>query len=276
MRSGPIVISIVNHKGGVLKTTSTVNLGAALVEHGKRVLLVDMDMQQNLSTYLLGRRQYDPDAFTLFDAIRTKSSLDPLVAETHVPGLFIVACDEDFIEMDLTLVSVSAREQALRRCLKKSAGVQAFDFVLLDCPPGMSLTTVNALAASDYFLVPCEASYLPIQGLEQLGQIVEQQLRDVAPDLALIGVTMTKYHQQHKICRQADKAVREKLGDFVTAARIRVNTKAASAPSRQQTIIEYEGSDTGRGTEDYRALASEVLERVVELEAERGRLVANG
>lgn len=276
MRKGPVVISIVNHKGGVLKTTSTVNLGAAIVEHGKRVLLVDMDMQQNLSTYLLGRRPYDSESFTLFDAIRSKASIDPLVQETHVPGLSIVPCDEDFIEMDLTLVSVSAREQAFRRCLEASDDVQGFDFVLLDCPPGMSLTTVNALAASDYFLVPCEASYLPIQGLEQLGQIVEQQLGDVAPDLALIGVTMTKYHQQHKICRQADKAVRDKLGSYVTSARIRVNTKAASAPSRRQTIIEYEASDSGRGTEDYRALASEVLERVSELEAERGRLVANG
>ena len=276
MRDGPIVISIVNHKGGVLKTTSTVNLGAALAEHDKRVLLVDMDMQQNLSTYLLGRRQYDPDAFTLFDAVVEKQPLDSLVRETHVLGLFIIPCDEDFIEMDLTLVSVPAREHALRRCIEQSPGVREFDFVLLDCPPGMSLTTVNALAASDYFLVPCEASYLPIQGLEQLGRIVEKQLGDVAPDLTLIGVTMTKYHPQHKICRQADKAVREKLGEYVTSARVRVNTKAASAPSRRQTIIEYEGSDKGRGTEDYRALAVEVLERVGELESERARVAANG
>ena len=276
MRDGPVVISIVNHKGGVLKTTSTVNLGAALAERGKRVLLIDVDMQQNLSTYLLGRRQYDADAFTLFDAVVGKQPLDSLVRETHVPGLCIIPCDEDFIEMDLTLVSVPAREHALRRCIEQSPEVRGFDFVLLDCPPGMSLTTVNALAASDYFLVPCEASYLPIQGLEQLGRIVEKQLGDVAPDLTLIGVTMTKYHPQHKICRHADKAVREKLGEYVTSARVRVNTKAASAPSRRQTIIEYEGSDKGRGTEDYRALAVEVLERVGELESEREREAANG
>ena len=276
MSEAPIVISIVNHKGGVLKTTSTVNLAAALAEKERQVLVIDMDMQQNLSTYLLGRRQYDPDAPTLCDAILKKAPLDELIRKTHVEGLYVVPCDEDFIEVDLSLVSISARELALRKALEKTASIGEFDFVLLDCPPGMSLTTVNALAASDYFLIPCEAAYLPIQGLEQLGTIIQRQLRDVAPELMLLGVVMTKYHANHNICRTADEAVRDRLGEFVTDARVRVNTKAAAAPSKQQTIIEYEGSDRGRGTEDYRALADEVLERVELFERERVKVAANG
>ena len=140
----------------------------------------------------------------------------------------------------------------------------------------MSLTTVNALAASDYFLVPCEAAYLPIQGLDQLGTIIERQLRDVAPGLTLLGVVMTKYHQTHSVCRTADKTVRNRLGDYVTDVRIRVNTKAAAAPSKRQTIMEYEGTASGRGTEDYRSLATEVLERVALLESERLEIAANG
>ena len=277
MSTGPVVISVVNHKGGVLKTTSTVNLAATLVELGKRVLVIDMDMQQNLSNYLLGVREFvDGRTDTLCHAILNRTPLDRLICETRVEGLSVLPCDEDFIEFDLSLAGQTARELALKKCLGKTEAVGEFDFVLIDCPPGMALTTVNALAASGYMLVPCEAAYLPIQGLDQLGKIVSKYLDDINPDITLLGVVMTKYHSRHSVCRQADIAVRKNLGHYVTDARIRVNTKAAAAPSKRQTIIEYEASDKGRGTEDYRELAKEVLARVAYFEEMREEVVANG
>lgn len=273
----PVTISVVNHKGGVLKTTNTVNLAAVLVEMGKRVLVIDMDMQQNLSNYLLGHRPFDDGRTdTLCHAILNRHPFDELIQETHIEGLHILPCEEDFIEFDLSLASQTARELALRKCLQKTQRIDEFDFILIDCPPGMALTTVNALAASGYLLIPCEAAYLPIQGLDQLGKIVSNYLDDINPDITLLGVVMTKYHSRHSVCRQADIAVRKSLGDYVTDARIRVNTKAAAAPSKHQTIMEYEASDKGRGTQDYRALAAEVLERVEYFEARRQEVAANG
>lgn len=258
----PPVVSIVNHKGGVLKTTTTANLGAALCELGKRVLLVDLDMQENLSESLLGVAQTEAESQTLLDALLSKASLDRLIRGTDVDGLDIVPSSEDFVEADLSLVSMTAREKALAACLASTEALGGYDLVLMDCPPAMSLVTVNALAASDYFIVPCASEYLPMRGLQRLGQIIANRVQDVAPDLTLLGVVMTLYHRNERICLSADKMVRERLGDSVFDTRIRVNTKAKTAPSQRKTILQFENSNRGRGTQDYRALAREFVERV--------------
>src|SRR6185503_1646948 len=152
-----------------LKTTMTANLGAALARAGKRVLLLDLDAQQNLTQSLVGPVELVDGVPTLFDALVDQTGLDHLIRKTPEKDLDLVPCAEDFAAADLNLVSAVAREHALRTCIEQTRALATHDFVLMDCPPSISLVVVNALAASDWFLVPCSAEYLPMVGLTLLG-----------------------------------------------------------------------------------------------------------
>src|SRR5688572_9402273 len=151
----PTIVSIVNHKGGCLKTTVTASLGAALARAGKRVLLLDLDAQQNLTQSLIGPVEFIEGVPTLYDALVEETSLDHLITKTPEKGLDIVPCSEDFAGADLSLVSATGRESVLDNCLGLTQSLSDYDIVLLDCPPSISLVVVNALAASDRYLVPC-------------------------------------------------------------------------------------------------------------------------
>jgi chromosome partitioning protein len=272
----PRVVSIVNHKGGCLKTTVTVNLGAALARAGRRVLLIDLDAQQNLTQSLLGHIPYEEGTPTLYDALLEESGLHHLIRSTAIDGLDVVPCSEDFAGADLSLVSVMGRESILRGCLERTGGLDRYDFVLLDNPPSISLVVVNALVASDYFLVPCSAEYLPMVGLSLLGHSIGN-LRKVAPDLQMLGVVVTLFSKNESICKQVDSMLRQDLEGKVFDTRIRVNTKAKAAPAVKQTIFEFEANEEGRGTEDFRMLAEEFLVRLASMETpSRRELVANG
>jgi chromosome partitioning protein len=271
----PIVISIVNHKGGCLKTTVTANLGAALARAGKKVLVVDLDAQQNLTTSLIGPQVPERGKASLYDAICDETSLDQLIHPTNTAGLDIVPCTEDFAGADLTLVSAVGREFMLSGCLKKTTKLSDYDLVLMDNAPSISLVVMNSLVASDYFLVPCSAEYLPMLGLSLLGGSIGRMSK-LAPNLRSLGVVLTMYSRNERICRQVESTLRKELGATVFQAKIRVNTKAKSAPSVRQTIFEYENSKAGRGTEDFGALAAEFLERLAEREQEPLPIAANG
>src|SRR5262249_46634060 len=145
----PTVISVVNHKGGVLKTTVTANLSAALVRAGKRVLVVDLDAQQNLTASLIGPVPWEEGKRTLYDPLIEESSIDDLIRETPTPGLDIVPITEDFAGADLSLVSVVGRESVLKGCFSRSARLVDYDILLLDNPPSISLVVMNSLVASD-------------------------------------------------------------------------------------------------------------------------------
>lgn len=276
----PPIVSIVNHKGGCLKTTVTANLGAALSRQDKRVLLIDVDPQQNLTHSLIGTmdddndvQDADNDEPTLFDALIDKAPLDDLITQTDEPGIDLVPCAEDFAGADLSLVSAVARETVLKSCLEKTQRLAEYDYVLIDNPPAISLVVVNSLAASDYFLVPCSAEYLPMVGLTLLGESIGK-LDEVAPSLRPLGVVITLFSRNERVCRQTENILRRKLGDMVFETKIRVNTKAKSAPSVRKTIFEYERSVKGRGTEDFTQLGHEFLSRIAAFrEAERA--VAN-
>lgn len=271
----PAVVSIVNHKGGVLKTTTTANLGAALARAGKRVLVCDFDPQQNLTASLVGRLQYDSSTPTLYDALIAEESLDALITKTGTKGLDLIPSAEDFFHAELSLAPVQAREYVLRRCLEKTRRLSHYDFVIIDNSPSLSLVTVNALAASDWFLVPVAAEYLPLTGLLMLGESIGDIQRKLAPNLASLGVVITLYHRSERICREVERELVRELGDLLFDTRIRVNTKAKTAPSVQQTVFEFERSERGRGTEDYSQLAEEFLERIAA--AARGdEAAANG
>lgn len=272
----PTIVSIVNHKGGCLKTTVTANLGAALARAGRRVLLVDLDAQQNLTQSLLGTIGEVDGRPTLFDAFVEESSLDALILQTSQSNLDIVPCTEEFAGADLSLVSAVGRESILRECLAKTERLAHYDVVLIDNPPSISLVVVNALVASDFFLVPCSAEYLPMVGLTLLANSVAR-IQKVAPKLALLGVVITLFARNERICNQVEGMLRKELGDKLFRTRVRVNTKAKSAPAVRKTIFEYERDEAGRGTQDFTQLAVEFLSRVGPAREGTAReLAANG
>lgn len=270
----PTVVSIVNHKGGVLKTTVTANLGAALALSGASVLVVDLDAQQNLTQSLLGQLPYVDGKPTLYDAIMEESSLDDLVQESSHKGLHVVPCQEDFVATELSLVNVVGREYMLKACFAATQRFGSYDYVLIDNPPAVSLVVMNALVASDCFLVPVSAEYLPMVGLTLLGNSIGK-MQKLTPNLRPLGVILTKYARSERICRQVESMLRKDLGDMLFDTKIRVNTKAKSAPSVRKTIFEYEASRQGRGTQDFSSLAEEFLERLRGQVSVEGRVAAN-
>ncbi len=255
------IVSVVNHKGGCLKTTVTANLGAGLARAGKKVLVIDLDLQQNLTASLIGPQSYEPNSPTLYDAFIDESGLDHLIRETDTRGLDIIPVTEDFAGADLSLVSVVGREQVLKNCLKKTARLGEYDIILLDNPPSISLVVMNSLVASDFFLVPCSAEYLPMVGLTLLSESI-MKMRKVAPDLKGLGVILTLFSHNERICRQVESMLRKEIGPNIFETKIRVNTKAKAAPSVHKTIFDYEGSEKGRGTEDFTKLTEEFLTRL--------------
>jgi chromosome partitioning protein len=270
----PTIISIVNHKGGCLKTSVTVNLGAALARVGKRVLVVDLDAQQNLTASLIGPVQWEEGMHTLYEALLEEGPLDELIQETSTPGLDIVPITEDFAGADLSLVSVVGRESVLKGCFSKTERISDYDFVLLDNPPSISLVVMNSLVASDFFLVPCSSEYLPMVGLSLLSNSITRMSK-LIPNLQPLGVILTLYSYNERICRQVESTLRKELGEMLYDTKIRVNTKAKSAPSVQKTIFDYEASPKGRGTEDFTKLAAEFLARV-EPKTQETRRAVNG
>ncbi len=270
----PIIISVVNHKGGCLKTTLTVNLAAALAREGKKVLAIDLDAQQNLTASLIGPVASVDGVPTLFDALVDETGLDHLITETTTKGLDVIPVTEEFAGADLSLVSAVGRESIMKGCLKQTTRLDEYDFVFIDNPPSISLVVMNSLVASDYFLVPCSADYLPMVGLSLLGDSIAK-IRRLAPHLQSLGVVLTLYSRNERICRQVENMLRTKLNENLFESKIRVNTKAKSAPSVKKTIFDYEKSEKGRGTEDYTALAEEALVRLDEREG-GFRKVANG
>ncbi len=263
----PVIVSVVNHKGGVLKTTTTANLGAGLARKGSRVLVCDLDPQQNLTVSLIGRVPYDENTPTLYDALMEEGGLDHLIRPTSTKYLDILPSSEDFFAAELSLAPREAREFVFRTCCEQTTALKAYDFVLIDNSPSVSLVTVNSLIASDYFLVPVSAEYLPLTGLVMLGDSIGRIQHKLAPSLRSLGVVITLFHRSETICRRVERELERELGDMLFRTRIRVNTKAKTAPSVMKTIFEYEDSPQGRGTEDYTQLADEVVERVASFES---------
>jgi chromosome partitioning protein len=274
MKSWPTIISVVNHKGGCLKTSLSANLGAALALAGKKVLVIDLDAQQNLTASLIGPVPFEEGRRTLYDAFIEESSLDELIQSTPTKGLDIVPVTEDFAGADLSLVSVVGREFVLKNIFERTTRLAEYDLVLIDNPPSISLVVMNSLVASNFFLVPCSAEYLPMVGLTLLSESI-MRMRKIAPALQSLGVVLTMYSHNERICRQVEQMLRKEIGEMVFQTKIRVNTKAKAAPSVHKTIFDYENSQKGRGTEDYTRLATEFLTRLAAVSGS-ARKVANG
>ena len=272
----PIIISVVNHKGGVLKTGLTVNLAAGLAQTGKRVLVVDLDMQQDLTKSLVNPQTLPEIGNVFSEYLLDKKPLNELIVQTGTDGLDLLPSDEEFITVDLGLVSMTGRENVLKTCLSKTASLSEYDFVFLDNPPSLSLVVVNSLVASDYFLIPLSAEFLPMTGLLTFGRTIGD-IRPLNPYLDFLGAVITMFNAREAICHQIEKQIRSSdIGPRVFDTKIRVNTKGKSCQAVQQTFFQYENSKKGRSTQDFTALTAEFIERLEAKERESTPVAING
>ena len=270
----PIVISIVNHKGGVSKTTTTVNLAAALAELGKNVLVVDFDVQQDSTANLIGQKPDDYNGPTLYDAIMGNESLDHLIERTTTPRLDIIPNTEDFAGIELSLFTLQARELALKRCFKLTTRLTHYDYVLIDNSPSIGQAMINSLAASHYYLVPIRADFFSLKSLKLLSKSVQHIKRVLNEDLSPIGILITQYSNKEIIARETEKTLQKEVGDLLLKTKIKINTKVKGSPALAQTILQFENSYKGRSTVDYMSLARETLKIVGDVQQEGA--VVNG
>ena len=238
-------ISIVNHKGGVGKTTSVSSLGVALARMGKRVLLVDLDAQGNLTDTLT----QTPGDRSIYDSLRTLETL-PVVNIRE--GLDLCPSSIDLVSMDLELADKKEREYRLSRLLR---GLD-YDVILLDCPPSLGLLTINALTASTKVIIPLTPEALPAKGLGTLLDIIERTRETLNPGLSLGGILITRYNRR-KINRLVEETLRETFGDSVFKTKIRENVDISESPLQCKDIYSY--SPDSIGAKDYESLALEVV-----------------
>ncbi len=247
------ILTISNHKGGVGKTTSAINIGAAFSSLGSRVLLIDLDPQANLSQSL-GINQ-KAEAPTIYEAMRGLAPLKPILVKD---GLEVVPSSIDLAGAEIELAGEIAREYILKNLL---AEVEAsYDYIIIDSPPSLGLLTVNALTACKFVYIPLQAQYLALQGVAKLLEIIAKIKRGLNKDLVLGGVFLTQYDSRKVLNRNVLEAVLDhfKSGE-VLEAKVRDNVALAEAPAAQKDIFSY--SPKSYGAEDYLALAKEILEK---------------
>jgi len=254
----PKIIALANQKGGVGKTTTAINLGAALAEAGYGILLVDLDPQGNAST---GLGLYLEDRnLTSYDLLMEGLPVRDVVHRIGVNGLAVIPATADLSSADLDLSAREDRSVLLRHALRRAEMNDAgYDFVLIDCPPSLGLLTVNGLIAADSVLVPLQSEFYALEGLSQLLLTVREIRGSANPDLRIEGVLMTMVDRRNRLSRQVEADARENLGEIVFQTVIPRNVRLGEAPSHAIPVLEYDSYS--KGSEAYRALASELAAR---------------
>ena len=255
---GPRILSIANQKGGVGKTTTAINLAAALAEQGARVLLVDLDPQGNASTGL-GFAPTEREK-TTYDLLLEEVPLVEAVVGTEFPGLLLCPSSADLSSADIQLVSNEKRSFLLHDSLREPrVETLDLDFILIDCPPSLSLLTINAMVASHAVLVPLQAEFFALEGLSQLMLTIREVRRGANPGLRSEGVVLTMVDGRNRLSQQVEHDARSTLGDLVFKTMIPRNVRLSEAPSYAQPVLSYDSAS--KGSEAYRALAAEILLR---------------
>ena len=257
MFESPKIISVVNQKGGVGKTTTAINLGAALAEKNLRVLLIDLDPQGNASTGLGVDAQ--TRAKTSYDLLIDGAAISEVQLPTDVQNLSIVPANVDLSSADLELVSNEKRSFLLKDALSSRHAHQMFDVVLIDCPPSLSLLTVNALVASHSVIVPLQSEFFALEGLSQLMLTIREVRQTSNPNLRIEGVVLTMSDRRNNLSRQVEEDARATLGDLVFDTSIPRNVRLSEAPSFAMPVTTYDSNS--KGAHAYRELAQEFLDR---------------
>lgn len=248
----PRVIAIANQKGGVGKTTTSVNLSACLAEAGHRVLVLDLDPQGNASTGL-GVNGRDVDR-TMYDVLLDDVHLEDVMEPTGVDGLFVAPANLDLAGAEIELVPAFSRELRLKNAL--DALEDDFDYVLIDCPPSLGLLTVNALAAATEVIVPIQCEYYALEGLGQLLKNVTLVKKNINARLEVTGIVLVMFDGRTQLAKNVQSEVREHFGDLVFRNVIPRSVRLSEAPSYGQPITLFDSSS--RGAVAYRELAKEV------------------
>jgi chromosome partitioning protein len=248
--AGTQVLVLANQKGGVAKTTTTLNLGVAFAEHGYKVLLVDLDPQGNLTM----SQGLDPDSITqsMFDVLVHRLPLEEVIVRCEVD---VAVSSIDLAGADMALSSQIGRERALEKALAPVR--ERYDFVLIDTPPSLGLLTINAFVAGTGVIVPVQTEYLSLRGLVQLENTLAMVRENLNPKVEIVGIVPTMYDRRVTHSREADEILRENFGDLVYNTRIRKTIRFAEAPVKGASVLAYEPA--GEAAAMYRDLAKEVL-----------------
>lgn len=255
-KTDPQIIAIANQKGGVGKTTTSINLAAALAEIGQRVLVVDIDPQGNASTGL--GIEADNREMTAYELLVDAAPLEEVVQETEIRGLSIIPATVDLSSADIELISNEKRSFLLHDALRQPAmGQFAFDYVLIDCPPSLNLLTVNAMVAAHSILVPLQSEFFALEGLSQLMLTVREVRQTANPNLRIEGIVLTMYDKRNNLSHQVEQDARDNLGDLVFQTLIPRNVRVSEAPSFAMPVLSYDTNS--QGALAYRALAQEIM-----------------
>lgn len=258
LQTRPVIFVIANQKGGVGKTTTAINLSAGLAFAGHKTLLVDLDPQGNASTGL-GVAQEDRMK-TTYDLIFEPSTARDAVQATAISNLFLCPATSDLASADIELAQASNRSFMLRNSLRQMDMQElAFDFIVIDCPPSLSLLTVNALVAGDAVIVPLQTEFFALEGLSQLLLTIREVRQSANPALRIEGVLLTMQDSRNRLAQQVEDDARKTLGDLVFKTAIPRNVRVSEAPSFAMPVLTYDAAS--KGSEAYRAFVVEILAR---------------
>ena len=249
------IIAVSNQKGGVGKTTTAVNLSAALAEMGSKVLLIDMDPQGN-ATSGVGINKNDPEN-TMYELILGDAEYEEVLIKTEYENLWLMPSDINLSGVEIELLEVDRREYRLKDVLEPHK--HDFDYILIDCPPSLNMLTVNAMTAADTVLVPIQCEYYALEGLSQLLQTIILVRKKLNPYLELEGIVFTMYDARTNLSVQVVENVKNNIKQNIYDTIIPRNVRLAEAPSHGMPITKYAPSSTG--ADSYRLLALEVTER---------------